>query len=59
MTDLRLFLAVADAGSITHGAADVGLSLAAASEQLRDMEATGGVKLLDRQGRGVVPYALT
>ncbi|WP_368661351.1 LysR family transcriptional regulator [Paracoccus sp. (in: a-proteobacteria)] len=59
LTDLRLFLAVADAGSITHGAADVGLSLAAASEQLRDMEATGGVKLLDRQGRGVVPYALT
>ncbi|MBD9529939.1 LysR family transcriptional regulator [Paracoccus sp. PAR01] len=55
LTDLRLFLAVADAGSITHGAADVSLSLAAASERLRDMEAIGGVKLLDRQRRGVVP----
>lgn len=55
LTDLRLFLAVADAGSITHGAADVGLSLAAASERLRNMEMVGGVKLLDRQRRGVVP----
>lgn len=55
LTDLRLFLAVAEAGSITHGAAEVGLSLAAASERLRDMEASGGVRLLDRGRRGVVP----
>ncbi len=48
LTDLRLFLAVADAGSITHGAADAGLSLPAASERLRDMERTGGVRLLER-----------
>lgn len=54
LTDLRLFLAVAEAGSITHGAAEVGLSLAAASERLRNMEAAGGVRLLDRQRRGVV-----
>nr|WP_298100498.1 LysR substrate-binding domain-containing protein [uncultured Shinella sp.] len=53
-TDLRLFLAVADAGSITHGAADVGLSLAAASDRLREMEATGRVRLLQRGRRGVV-----
>ncbi|MDR6759428.1 molybdate transport repressor ModE-like protein [Mycoplana sp. BE70] len=52
-TDLRLFLAVADAGSITHGAADVGLSLAAASDRLREMEATGQVRLLERGRRGV------
>jgi DNA-binding transcriptional LysR family regulator len=51
-TDLRLFLAVADAGSITHGAAEVSLSLAAASERLREMEATGGVRLLERGRRG-------
>jgi molybdate transport repressor ModE-like protein len=51
--DLRLFLAVADAGSITHGAADVGLSLAAASDRLREMEATGQVRLLERGRRGV------
>jgi DNA-binding transcriptional LysR family regulator len=55
LTDLRLFLAVVDAGSITHGAAEVGLSLPAASERLRDMEATGEVALLSRGRRGVVP----
>src|SRR3546814_6889932 len=53
LTDLRLFLAVVDAGSITHGAADAGLSLPAASERLRDMEAAGEVKLLERGRRGV------
>ncbi|MGU3398790.1 LysR family transcriptional regulator [Brucellaceae bacterium D45D] len=53
LTDLRLFMAVADAGSITHGAAEVGLSLAAASERLRDMELLGQVKLLERGRRGV------
>ena len=55
LTDLRLFLAVVDAASITQGAADVGLSLSAASERLRDMEAAGGVKLLERGRRGVLP----
>jgi len=55
LTDLRLFLAVVDAGSITHGAAEAGLSLAAASERLRDMEAAGAVKLLERGRRGVSP----
>ncbi|WP_132652008.1 MULTISPECIES: LysR family transcriptional regulator [unclassified Rhizobium] len=53
LTDLRLFLAVVDAGSITHGAADAGLSLAAASERLRDMETLGEVILLKRSRRGV------
>jgi len=55
LTDLRLFLAVVDAGSITHGAADAGLSLAAASERLREMEAAGEVVLLKRGRRGVAP----
>ncbi|MEJ2458848.1 MAG: LysR family transcriptional regulator [Novosphingobium sp.] len=55
LTDLRLFLAVVDAGSITHGAAEVGLSLPAASERLRDMEATGEVILLIRGRRGIAP----
>ncbi len=55
LTDLRLFLAVVDAGSITHGAGDAGLSLAAASERLRDMEALGEVALLERGRRGVSP----
>ncbi|AJA10970.1 MULTISPECIES: LysR substrate-binding domain-containing protein [Sphingomonadales] len=55
LTDLRLFLAVVEAGSITHGATAANLSLAAASERLRDMEAVGGVSLLDRGRRGVTP----
>ncbi len=55
LTDLRLFLSVIDAGSITHGAAEAGLSLAAASERLRDMEAVGEVMLLERGRRGVAP----
>lgn len=55
LTDLRLFLAVIEAGSITHGAAGANLSLAAASERLRDMEEAGGVKLLERGRRGTVP----
>jgi DNA-binding transcriptional LysR family regulator len=53
LTDLRLFLAVAEAGSITHGAAEAGLSLPAASERLREMEVTGEVAFLDRGRRGV------
>ncbi len=53
LIDLRLFLAVIDAGSITHGAAEAGISLAAASERLRDMETAGEVLLLHRGRRGV------
>jgi DNA-binding transcriptional LysR family regulator len=55
LTDLHLFLAVVDAGSITHGAAEAGLSLPAASERLRNMELSGGVVLLTRGRRGVSP----
>lgn len=55
LTDLRLLLAVVEAGSITHGAAEANLSLAAASERLRAMETAGGVKLLERGPRGTVP----
>lgn len=55
LTDLRVFLAVVDAGSITHGAAEAGLSLPAASERLRDMETAGEVTLLKRGRRGVTP----
>jgi len=55
LMDLRLFLAVMEAGSITHGAAAAGLSLPAASQRLRDMETAAGVTLLDRSRRGVSP----
>lgn len=55
LSDLRLFLAIVDAGSITHGASAANLSLAAASARLRDMEAAGGVLLVDRSRRGITP----
>ncbi len=55
LTDLRLFLHVAEAGSITAGAARSGLALASASARVRGMEAQAGVPLLERGRRGVVP----
>lgn len=56
-TDLRLFLDVVEAASITHGAARANLSLAAASERIRGMEDQAGVALLQRGRRGVTPTA--
>lgn len=39
IADLRLFLAIAEAGSITAGAAQANLALGSASERLRTIEA--------------------
>lgn len=55
LTDLRLFVAVAEAGSLTHGAVRTNMALASASERVRDMERTLGVPLLVRGRRGVAP----
>ena len=55
LTDLRLFLHVAGAGSVTVGAAHSGLALAPASARVRDMEAQAGVVFLERDRRGVRP----
>src|SRR3954447_24921825 len=55
LTDLRLFLNVAEAGSITAGAARSGLALASASARMQGMEAQAGVALLERGRRGVEP----
>nr|WP_245215591.1 LysR substrate-binding domain-containing protein [Pararoseomonas baculiformis] len=55
MTDLRLFLHVVEAGSITAGAARAGLALASASTRVRGMEEQAGVPLLERGRRGVEP----
>jgi len=52
-TDLRLFAAVADAGSITAGAERAALSLAAASARIRALEQQAGATLLQRGRRGV------
>ena len=53
LTDLQLFLHVAEAASITHGARRSNMSLAAASERIRAMEARLGTELLVRGRRGV------
>jgi DNA-binding transcriptional LysR family regulator len=55
LTDLRLFLLVAEAGSITEGGARAGLALASASARVRGMEEQVGVALLERGRRGVRP----
>jgi DNA-binding transcriptional LysR family regulator len=55
LIDLRLFLHVVEAGSITAGAARAGLALASASTRIRGMEEQAGVPLLERGRRGVEP----
>ena len=55
LTDLRLFLAVAEAGSLTAGAERANLALASASERIRAMEAFASATLLERLHRGVRP----
>jgi DNA-binding transcriptional LysR family regulator len=53
LTDLQLFIHVAEASNITRGATRSNMSLAAASERIRAMEATLGTDLLVRGRRGV------
>ena len=53
LVDLRLFVLVVEAESITHGAARAGMALASASERIRLMEDSLGAPLLERNRRGV------
>ncbi|HXB78700.1 MAG TPA: LysR substrate-binding domain-containing protein [Bradyrhizobium sp.] len=53
LVDLALFIAVADSGSITHGATRANLALASASARIKGLEADLGVALLKRRRRGV------
>lgn len=53
LTDLRLFLNVHEAGTITGGAHNSHMTLASASERIRAMEDALGVPLLQRDRRGV------
>jgi len=53
LVDLALFIAVADSGSITHGATRANLALASASARIKGLEAYLGVALLKRRRRGV------
>lgn len=53
LSDLRLFLNVVEAGSLTAGAARAHLALASVSARIRDMEAEIGTPLLERSRAGV------
>jgi DNA-binding transcriptional LysR family regulator len=53
LIDLRLFLQIVEAGSITHGARRAHLALAAASTRIRNLEFVLGVPLLLREHRGI------
>lgn len=55
LTDLRLFVHVVEAGSITHGAERMHLAVAAASTRIRNMEEVLGTALLHRERQGVHP----
>ena len=57
LTDLRLFVNVHEAGTITGGAGRSHLALASASERIRGMEDALGTPLLVRGQRGVHPTA--
>jgi len=53
LVDLQLFVAVAEARSITHGAARVHLAMASASERIKHLEQAFEVPLLTRGRHGV------
>ncbi len=55
LTDLRLFLHVVEAGSLTAGAQRSHMTLASASQRVRGMEEALGHPLLLRQPKGVQP----
>ncbi len=55
LTDLKLFLHVVEAGSITAGAERMHLAIAAASTRIRNMEIELGTALLNRERQGVQP----
>jgi DNA-binding transcriptional LysR family regulator len=53
LASLRLYVAVVDAGSLTAGADRFGISLAAASKRMAELEHHCGMALLQRSQRGV------
>src|SRR5271155_2569258 len=55
LTDLKLFLHVVEAGTITHGAERMHLAVAAASTRIRNMEDALGTRLLHRERLGIQP----
>lgn len=57
LASLRLFVLTAESGSLTAGADLFGISLAAASKRIAELEAHVGSALLLRSKKGVVPTA--
>ncbi|MBO9332680.1 LysR family transcriptional regulator [Achromobacter sp. HZ01] len=53
LTDLRLFLAIAEAGSLSGGANAVHLTASSASYRLKNLEFAMGVPLFKREARGM------
>lgn len=53
LSDLKLVVCIADAGSITRGARHASLAVGSASERLKSIEEDAGVKLFFRHPRGV------
>lgn len=54
---LRYFVAIVDAGSLTRASALLNIAQPSLSQQMADLEATIGSKLLDRSVRGVTATA--
>ena len=55
MSDLRMFLAVLERGSMSKAASGLNISQSAVSKALGELEHTLGVRLLDRNPQGVEP----
>lgn len=55
LTDLRLLVAIADAGSLSRAASEFPLALSAASNRLRLLEQRLGVPLFSRHADGMTP----
>lgn len=55
LTDLRLLVAIADAGSLSRAAADFPIALSAASNRLRQLEQRLGLPLFTRHADGMMP----
>jgi molybdate transport repressor ModE-like protein len=54
LRDLHILMTIADTGSMAKAAAKLGISHPAVSKTISDVEATLGVRLLDRGTQGAV-----
>ncbi|WP_237173234.1 LysR substrate-binding domain-containing protein [Paracandidimonas lactea] len=53
LTDIRVFMAIADAGSLTTGAVSMHMAAPSASYRLKNLEHSLGVSLFERTARGM------